>query len=153
MSPELPKEKEDDISKKPSEGDKKVRQGCMWGAGCLAVLICLSLLLRILGFGGKETESAKLGASASFTGTQVVITNRDPFDWLDVKVAIDGGVVLADGYVLEIVRIRSGETCQLGLVNFTKDGARFNPFARVPRNILISATTPSGRAIWIGGQW
>lgn len=84
-----------------------------------------------------STAPEKLDASVSFTGTQFVITNENTYDWTDVKLEINYGVV-SSGFVLRVARLQAGQKYQVGAAQFTKsDGERFNPFTHKPLKFAI----------------
>lgn len=86
-----------------------------------------------------------------FTGTQFVAVNNGNFEWRDVKLEINSGLVRG-GYVLRVSLMSAGGIYTVGAMQFAKgDGTRLNPFAVKPQNISISCDTPSGRGFWYGG--
>lgn len=93
----------------------------------------------------------ELEAAVRFNGTQFTITNRDAFDWTDVKLEVNGGI-LSGGYELRQGRMQAGQTYTVGAMQFAdSDGVRFNPFQMKPQKFVISADTPGGRAVYVGG--
>jgi hypothetical protein len=97
----------------------------------------------------KETrnELNDLRAYVNFTGSQFVIRNDDEFDWVNVKMEINPGI-LRGGYSLETGRIVRGQTYTVGAMQFAKgDGTRFNPFAMKPQSFVITCD----RGFWSGG--
>ncbi len=92
-------------------------------------------------------EDRELNAKVEFTGTQLKITNNDSFDWTNVEFKLNEGLI-ASGYRLKASRIESGQTYQVGLLQFTKpSGTRFNPFTTKPKEIWIE----SEEGFWLGG--
>ena len=87
----------------------------------------------------------QLSADVSFTGTQVVVLNKDGFAWRDVKLAINRGV-LGGGYVYRVNAIGPGEKVVIGVMQFTKSGGtRLNPLATKPQSLDITVFgNPSG---------
>jgi len=99
----------------------------------------------------RRSDSEELKATVRFTGTQFVITNNDAFDWTDLKMEINSGLI-SSGYVLRVDRMSAGETYTVGALQFAKsDGTRFNPFTTKPQNLSIWADTPHGKCFWYGG--
>lgn len=95
--------------------------------------------------------SPEIYAAVRFTGTQFVITNKDSFDWTNVKLEINGGI-FSGGYQLKPERMKAGETYTVGALQFAdSDGKRFNPFEMKPQKLSITADTPNGMAVYVGG--
>lgn len=86
---------------------------------------------------GSAAAPEKLDASVSYTGAQFVITNKNSYDWTDVKLEINPGVV-SSGWVLRVDRLQAGQQYQVGAAQFTKtDGERFNPFTHRVQVFMI----------------
>lgn len=145
---------EKEVKEKKQKEDQKNK-----GIGCL-VLIGLVIIFYFVIFGGgggdkeEETESSlvHLNASVSFTGTQFVIVNDDNYDWVDIKMEVNGSL-LKSGFILKTNRMEAGETYTVGALQFAKnDGTRFNPTVYKPKSFTISCDTPDGEnAFWSGG--
>lgn len=131
-------------------------------SGLIAVLIFVGILLVIVmimqGTSGDNESTGssivKLKASVEFTGTQLVITNNDSFDWVNVKMEINAGLVRS-GYALEHPIMKAGETYTVGALQFAKsNGTRFNPIGmKVQKFSIISRDSnnmPKGS--WYG-EW
>jgi hypothetical protein len=87
----------------------------------------------------EETQSSiiHLNASVSFTGTQFIIKNNDNYDWLNVKMEVNGGL-FKGGFILKYDRVIAGETYTVGALQFAKgDGTRLNPFVIKPNSFDI----------------
>ena len=144
---------EDEVKKKKEKEEQKNK-----GIGCL-VFIGLVVIFYFVLFGGggdKEEETkpsyVSLHASVNFTGTQFIIANNDNFDWIDVKMEVNGSF-LKSGFILKTNRMEAGNTYNVGALQFAKnDGTRFNPVAYKPKSFTISCKTPNGEdAFWSGG--
>lgn len=98
--------------------------------------------------------TADLDAFVDVQDGQIVVRNRDSFDWVDVKIALNPGV-LRGGWSLPVARIPSGSEWRGGLMAFTKGGGqRFDPFTHAVEHVSIScySTEPDhGRGFWYGG--
>lgn len=95
-------------------------------------------------------EYVDLNASVKFTETQFIITNRDNFDWTNVELDVNSGIVKS-GYVLKTQRMKAGEVYTVGAMQFAKgDGTRLNPFTTKVLNLSISCDTPGGHGFWKG---
>ena len=79
-----------------------------------------------------------MDAAIIFTGTQFIITNKNDYDWTNVKMEINSGIIRS-GYVLRANRIAAGRTYTVGASQFAKsDGERFNPFSHKLMNVTIT---------------
>ncbi|MCC5786151.1 MAG: zinc ribbon domain-containing protein [Phycisphaerales bacterium] len=82
-------------------------------------------------------KKSAVDAGIIFTGTQFVIENKNEYDWTNVRMIVNSGI-LSGGYALRVSRLAAGETYTVGAAQFTKsDGERFNPFSHKPRNFTI----------------
>jgi len=98
----------------------------------------------------RPSSTIDLKASVRFTGTQFVITNNNSFDWTNVKLEVNSGL-LRGGFVLKTKRICAGETYTVRAMQFAKgDGNRFNPLTNKPLNFSIWCDTPEGKGFWYG---
>lgn len=118
--------------------------------GCLGFLVLVIIIYFIMfnPFTSQEKETQpsiiNLNASVRFTGTQFIIENDDNFDWLNVKMEVNGSF-LKSGFILETYRMEAGETYTVGALQFAKkDGTRFNPITYKPQKFDISCNTPKG---------
>lgn len=142
--------------KKESE-KKKTQTGCL---GLIGLLIVIAVVMWICGVFETEKKPqapseplyVDLKASVRFTGTQFIITNNDSFDWKNVELEINPGL-LKSGYKLKAGLISTGQTYTVGALQFAKpDGTRFNPFSIKPQSISISCDTPRGKGFY-SGKW
>jgi hypothetical protein len=128
------------------------------GTGCLGFLVLVIIVYFIMfnPFTSQEEETQpsiiSLNASVRFTGTQFIIENHDNFDWLNVKMEVNGSL-LKSGFILVTDRMEAGETHTVGALQFAKkDGTRFNPVTYKPQNFDIYCDTLKGEdAFWTGG--
>ena len=101
----------------------------------------------------KSSSVANLKASVRFTDTKFMITNNDVFDWTNVKMEINGGLIRG-GYVLKHPVMEAGQTYTVGAMQFAKgNGERFNPFTMKPNKFDIYSRDDRGiaKGLWIGG--
>jgi hypothetical protein len=95
--------------------------------------------------------SPEINAEVRFTGSQFIIKNTDSYDWTNVKMEINGGL-LSGGYELNHRTIKAGQTYTVGAMQFAdSDGKRFNPFQMKPQKFVICGETPNGRTCYTGG--
>jgi hypothetical protein len=136
---------------------KKSKTGCI---GIIALLVFIAVVMWICGFFESDTKSptpseplyVDINAAVRFTGTQFIITNNDSFDWKNVELEINPGL-LSSGYTLRSDIMKAGQTYTVGALQFAKpDGTRFNPFTVKPQSIGISCATPRGDGYY-SGKW
>ena len=123
------------------------------------VVLLLMILLAIASSsnsdGGSDSSSStkELNASVQFTGTQFVITNKDSFDWKNVKLEVNSQG-LKSGYILRTSLIEAGQTYTVGAAQFAKkDGERFNPFSHKATNFSIWCDLSGGTNGHYYGEW
>lgn len=137
--------------------DKKAKQSKNVGVGCLTIIVIAAAIWIIGELSPKKTSAPSsestfvhLNASAEFTGTQFVVKNNDSFNWTNVELELNEGL-LKSGYKLTTPLMVAGQTYTVGALQFAKpDGTRFNPFQVKPQSITITCDTPKGKAIYTG---
>ncbi|UCG94449.1 MAG: hypothetical protein JSW13_01435 [Candidatus Aerophobus sp.] len=139
---------------------KKTKQGWLGCLGLIAVIFIIALIGGLFTSGDKTKKSSStstssstidLKASVKFDGTQFVISNNDNFDWTNVKLEVNSGL-LRGGFVLKAQRMSAGEIYTVGAMQFAKgDGTRFNPFTTKAQKFSIWCDTPKGKGFWYGG--
>lgn len=136
---------------------KKTKSGCI---GLIVLLVFITAVMWICGVFETDNKPqaptkplyVDLEASIKFTGTQFIITNNDSFDWKNVELEINPGI-LKSGYKLNAGLISAGKTYTVGAMQFAKpDGTRFNPFSIKPQSMSISCDTPKGKGFY-SGEW
>lgn len=151
-------EAQEKITKDKQEAaSKKSNTGCLGIIGAVAIVVIIMWIGGVFKSEKKSTTPSKplyidLNASVRFTGTQFVITNNDSFNWTNVELEINAGV-LKGGYKLNAGLMNAGETYTVGAMQFAKgDGTRFNPLMTKPQSITISCDTPEGEGFY-NGKW
>lgn len=85
---------------------------------------------------------------------EFILTNEDDFDWTNVRIELnktDLSKKESSGYIYKVAKIKSGSTCFLSLMSFTRsDGRRFNPYTTELINIYIQCDTPDGQGSYYG---
>jgi hypothetical protein len=100
-----------------------------------------------------ESSTLDIHAAVSFTGSTLVTTNEDDFDWTNVKLEINPHI-LSNGYVFNTDRIASHRTYSFDVMEFAdSDGERFNPFTHKPQEVCISCDAPRGKKGLYCGKW
>ena len=144
-----------------AEKDKieKEKKKSPLGAGCLVFLILVIAVCFIMfnPFTSQKEETQpsyiSLSASVEYTGTQFIIKNNDNFDWLNVKMEVNGSF-LSSGFILKTNRMEAGGTYTVGALQFAKkDGTRFNPVTYKPQKFDIDCDTPKGENAFWTGSW
>ncbi len=139
--------------------DKKKTKPATIGCSVLIILVALVAIINLLKPPSEQESKAPpeplyidLNASVRFTGTQFIITNKDSFNWRNVELEINPGL-LKSGYKLNAGLMSAGETYTVGAMQFAKpDGTRFNPLSIKPQSISISCDTPKGKGFY-SGKW
>ncbi len=125
------------------------------GIGCLGILFLVFLFWIQRDKTPTTRQQASeptLSTTVRFTGTQIVVINRDNFDWRDCKIAINSGI-FGGGWTTNVARIAAGDTVRGGILTFTgRGGERFNPATHAVETITVICQTPLGLALW-EGEW
>ena len=109
------------------------------------------LFFIILAVGSVDTDSGSSSSSSTpkperpdldstvlFTGTEFVISNNNDFDWTNVKLEINSGLIRG-GYTSREGGMSAGQTYTVGAAQFSKaDGERFNPFTHKVKSMIIT---------------
>lgn len=129
---------------------------------CLAVGIAVSaLMFAIPNTTGptanteKKSSTVFLTATVSKIGSLIEITNKDTFDWTNIKLALNTkpSEPFTSGYTLKVAVIKAGETYTPEASEFAKsDGEKFNPSSYKLMNTSIMCDIPQGSG-WHYGEW
>ena len=113
-------------------------------------------------YGITHKASDGLKAYAKFTGTQFLIINHDPFDWMDVTVSVNAQRTENQGVsaigernelILAVPRIRSGGMYTLETSPLAAEVATgTQTLAARAYSLRILGTTPWGKSSW-DGRW
>ncbi|MBN2326857.1 MAG: zinc ribbon domain-containing protein [Candidatus Omnitrophica bacterium] len=146
------------IKKKPVTVEKnKGIGGC---SGCLILVIGFFILMAIIPHDNDDTSSKKkqtqtssfvdLDASVTFKLNEVIIENKNSFDWYNVKAEANPRI-LGSGYYYEFKGLAAGDSKSISLSEFAKsDGTRFNHLATKLTAFSIHCDTKSGRGHYYG---
>jgi len=112
-------------------------------------IILLGLVLVLAVFLSGCNRQVSLNPDVRASEKQFRIENEDDFDWLNVKMELNGS------FILKKDTIKAGETIIVDIVDFTKkDGTRFNPLVYKPKEMKISCETPTkGEYGFYSGTW
>ena len=96
-------------------------------------------------------STVDLNAYVKFIGWQVVIKNRDDFDWKNVKLEINSGF-FKSAFTKKVPLVLQGQTYTVGAAEFAKpDGTRFNPFTTKCQDFTIWCDISGGRrGLYVG---
>lgn len=135
----------------PQPQQKKKTSPAAWGCLVIIGIFVLGGILGKCGSSGTTTRTPQqeieekvpdwldLNAHVQFDSTQFVITNNDAFNWRNVKLEINSGL-LRGGYILKVPVMTAGQTYTVGAAQFAKgDGTRFNPFTMKLLKLAILA--------------
>jgi hypothetical protein len=139
---------------KKKKGAKNKQIGCL----ILIILVVIVVIYNAVKPSKPvSTEPQKplfyeLNASVHFDGAQYIISNNDDFDWTNVKLEVNAGL-LKGGYVYNVAILKKQQTYTIGSMQFAKgDGTRFNPYTMKAINIDIWCDTPKGKGAY-HGKW
>lgn len=132
--------------------ENKFRLGCFgWGViifvGIIFLLWCLgslsnSTINQNTPFPTSEEPgspspeaSTDLSPEIHWNGSQLIITDKDDFDYNNAVIELDGDYTYKVGQPIE-----AGQTYTIGLMEFANsDGIRFNPFQMKIKTIFVSS--------------
>lgn len=136
----------------PKVVSKKQGGGCALAIIIIAIIVVIGILSPKKDGSDSGGSAPNLNAEVRFSGTQIIVKNKDPFDWSNIKIELNAGM-LDSGYYYEGGSIGAGQTATIGILNFAKsNGERLNPILIKPRTATILADTPNGRAAY-SGKW
>lgn len=97
-----------------------------------------------------SSTTVELKATVEFDGSQFIITNWDYFDWTNIKIEVNSGLI-SSGYVLREKYLEAGGTYTIGALQFAQgDGTRLNPWQVKPQRFSIRCDCPGGKGVWYG---
>jgi hypothetical protein len=115
--------------------------------GISAVLLIV-IVIALVATCQSPSRNIGLNAAVTFDGAKFVISNRDNFDWTDVRVEVNGAVVLP-GFSYGIPKIAAEETYTVFANRFFKpDGSQFDPTTTKIQRFTIACDTPKGSGSW-----
>lgn len=101
----------------------------------------------------EDSDYTALKAAVSCDRSQFVITNNDTFDWKNVKLEVNAGLIRG-GYNLKIPVLRAGRVYTVGVMQFAKsDGTRLNPMIIKVQKMDIFCDIPGSRQGYWFGAW
>ena len=106
------------------------------------IIIALATLCRA------PSRYVPLNATVTFDNTQFVITNKDNFDWTNVKMEVNGGLATL-GFSYHTPGITAGKTYAVsGKQFFRPDGTQLNMALTIIQRFYITCDTPKGAGSW-----
>lgn len=94
-----------------------------------------------------------LKSSVKYSDGKFTITNFDTFDWLNVKLELNGGT-FKSGYIYKTNIMDGGGIYTVGSMAFAKkDGTKFNPFQMKPMKMVITCDLKNGGRGFSYGEW
>lgn len=102
----------------------------------------------------QKADKAKkeLSAFVSWGAGQIEISNLNSFDWVNVQLAVNGGI-LKGGFGLRFGTMKSGMTYTIASQKFTRtDGVGLHTTLAV-RSFEIQCDLPEGKSGWHKTSW
>jgi len=88
----------------------------------------------------KTPEAVKIKADVGASGYELLLTNKNDFDWYGVTVYLNGF-----DYQYSFKSILAGEQMRVNLIEFcTGGGDRFNPFLKKLLKVYLTTDSPKG---------
>jgi len=114
----------------------------------ISIVVGVVIVIAIIATCRSPSRNVGLNAVVTFDGTQFVISNEDNFDWTNVKMEVNGGVVFP-GFSHNVPKIAAEKTYTVfGNRFFKPDGSQFNPTTTEIQRFTIACDTPKGPASW-----
>jgi hypothetical protein len=116
--------------------------------GISAVLLIVFIIALAAMCTRPPSKAVGLNASVTFDSTQFVVVNKDNFDWTEVKMEVNGGLI-SPGFSSNLNKISAGETRTVPYTKFLNlDNTQFNPSAAKIQRFEITCQTPKGEGSW-----
>ncbi len=116
--------------------------------GISAVLLIVFIIALAAMCARPPSKAVGLNASVTFDSTQFVVVNKDNFDWTEVKMEVNGGLI-SPGFSSNLNKISAGETRTVPCTKFLNpDSTQFNPSATKIQRFEITCQTPKGEGSW-----
>ena len=116
--------------------------------GISAVLLVVFVIALAAMCTRPSSKAVGLNASVTREETQFLIANKDNFEWTEVKMEINGGLI-SPGFSYSLNKIIAGETRTVPYTKFLDlDSTPFNPSATKIQRFEITCQTPEGEGSW-----
>jgi hypothetical protein len=126
---------------------KRITTTSILVVGLVAVLLVV-IVIAVVATCRSPSRSMGLNAQVVFDGTQFIISNKNDFDWTNVKVEVNGGVVFP-GFSYSIPEIAAETTYTVFANRFFKpDGLQFDPTTTKIQRFTIACDTPNEPGSW-----
>jgi len=114
----------------------------------ISAVVLVVIIIAIIATCRSPARSVGIHAEVTFDSTQFVISNKDDFDWTNVKAEVNGEVVFP-GFLYSIPKIAAEQSYTVLASRFFKpDGSRFDPSTTEIQRFTIACDTPNGRGSW-----
>jgi hypothetical protein len=114
----------------------------------ISTVLVVVIVIALIATCRSPSRNAGLNAAVTFDGAQFVISNKDNFDWTNVKMEVNGGVAFP-GFSYSIPKIAAEKTYTVfGNRFFKPDGSQFDPSTTIIQRFTIACDTPKGPASW-----
>ena len=126
---------------------KRISTTAILVVGLVAVVLVV-IVIAMVATCRSPSRSIGLNAQVTFDGTQFIISNKNDFDWTNVKVEVNGGVVFP-GFSYSIPKIAAETTYTVFANRFFKpDGSQFDPATTKIQRFTIACDTPNESGSW-----
>lgn len=116
--------------------------------GIAAVLLIVTIIALTAICARSSSQTIDLNASVTLQGTQFLITNKNNFDWTNIKMEVNRGLT-TPGFAYNANKIPAGKTFTVTCSKFLKlDGTPFNPSTIQLLKFSIACDTPEGDGSW-----
>ena len=116
----------------------------------ISIVVLVVIVIGIVATCRSPSRYVELNATVTLTsdGTQFLVSNKDNFDWTNVKMEINGGVVIP-GFSCTVPKIASEKTYTVaGKRFFEPDGSQFDQNTTEIQRFSITCDTPQGPGSW-----
>lgn len=127
---------------------KRVTYWTITVVGISAVLLIVAIIALTAICAQSSSQTIDLNASVTLQGTQFLITNKNDFDWTNIKMEVNRGLA-TPGFAYNANKITAGKTFTVPCSKFLKlDGTPFNPSTIKIQKFSIACDTPEGEGSW-----
>jgi hypothetical protein len=126
---------------------KRISTTAILVVGLVAVVLVV-IVIAMVATCRSPSRSIGLNAQVTFDGTQFIISNKNDFDWTNVTLEVNGGVVFP-GFSCSIPKIAAEKTYTVLADRFFKpDGSQFDPTTTKIQRFTIACDAPNKSGSW-----